>query len=124
MTRKPTAKVAKSARERVTALARIQRPELLDFLLGDFWKLPVLSSAAVKDAATRTYYHGDSGWIVPVGSLGRKGEEATASLKDARSTAESIRIWIGKNLPEVDLQNVAVAVETIDGECFVAIYRK
>lgn len=132
MTRKPTKKVASEVCERVSAMARVQRPALLAFMLEGFWALPELSSASVKDAATRTYYHGNDGWIIPDDSLGRKGAEGVATVDAARSTSESIRIWIGKNLPDVvSLSNVAVTVESLpakkdgeDDQIIVALYRK
>lgn len=122
---KPTKRVADETRERVAALARVQRDDLLDFLLDGYWTLPVLTSAQVKDAATRTYLHGDAGWTIPTESLGRKGAAAVATEKDARSTAESIRLWIAKNVPNVvDVDGIAVVVEVADDEWTVAIYRK
>jgi hypothetical protein len=125
MERKPTAKVAREVRERVAALARVQRPELLDWLLSDYWKAEALTGAVIKDAASRRYYHGDAGWRVPVGSIGRKGAEAVATEKDARSAAESIRLWIIKNLSDIiPADAYAVVVEPDgDGWCIV-VYRK
>lgn len=125
MNRKPTAKTTREVRERVAALARVQRPEVLEFLLGDYWKAEKLAGAAIKDASARRYYHADAGWIVPVASLGRAGADAVATEAKARSTAESIRLWIIKNLYDViDIENIAVVVDCIDGEWFVVIYRK
>jgi hypothetical protein len=123
--RKPTAKTVREVRERTTALARVQRPELLDYLVGPFWKAEALPAAAIKDAASRRYYHGDAGFVIPVGSLGRKGADAVATEADARSAAESIRLWIIKNLSDViDPNTFAVVVDYIDGQWCVVVYRK
>jgi hypothetical protein len=122
---KPTKKMAEMVRERTAALARVQRDDLLDFMLDGFWSLPVLTSAQVKDAATRTYYHGDAGWTIPTESLGRKGAAVLADEKTARSAAESIRLWVIKNLHDVvPAASVAVVVEAADDELTVAVYRK
>jgi hypothetical protein len=124
-TKAPTAATRRNVTERVTALSREARPSLLAFMLAGFWKLPALPAATIKDAASRTYYHGDAGWIVPVDSLGRKGRDTLATEKGARTTAESIRIWINKHLADVvPSNNVAVVIELVDDQYEVVIYRK
>lgn len=120
-----TAKTRNAVIERVTALSREYRQSLLMFMLTDFFRLPALPSAMVKDANARCYYHGNDGWIVPDDSLGRKGREGLATEKGARTTAESIRIWINKHLSEViDTTKVAVVIELVSDQYEVVIYRK
>jgi hypothetical protein len=125
MNAKPSTAKATEVRERTAALARVQRPSLMEFLLDAFWTLPALPAAVVKDANVRAYYHGDDGWVLPVDSLGRKGAESVADEKAARSTAESVRLWIQKNLEDVvNIENVAVVIEVVEDEHAVCIYRK
>jgi hypothetical protein len=104
--------------KRVAALSRVQRPELVDHFTprfgqpSPFYKQRALARTMVKNAAERRFDHQNAGWSVPAGSLGRKGREALATEVLARSTAESIRIWIVKHLDVVvDPSAVAVVVE-------------
>jgi hypothetical protein len=125
MNRKPTAKKVAEVRERIAHLARVQRPSLLDFMLDGYWQMTALPAAVVKDAAVRAFRHGHEGWIIPEDSLGRKGAAGVADTEKARSTAESIRIWIIKNLEGIiDPAKFAVVVEDTEDGLVVAIYRK
>lgn len=112
---KATAKTVATVLEAIEHLARVQRPSLAEFVAsGEFYRLPELSPAQVKDAAARAFKHGEAGWEIPTDSLGRKGEAAVATLDDARSTAESIRLWLAKNMAElIDASHVAVVVEEV-----------
>lgn len=122
---KPTAKVAREIRERTAALARVQRSELLEWLLAGYWKAEALAPATIKNAAARRYYHADAGYVVPVESLGRKGADAVADEQSARSTAESIRLWIDKNLGDIIPADTYAVVVEPEGEGWcVVVYRK
>lgn len=97
---------------------RVKRPSLVTFLLsGDFARLPVASPAAFRDDKRRAAEC--EGWEIPIDSLGRKAEHSA-------STAESIRIWIPKNLDaiaECSLRDaVALSYDKWDGK--VRLYRR
>jgi hypothetical protein len=124
MNRKPAAKTAKAIREKVAVFARVQRPSLLDFLLGAFYSLPKLPQAVIDSPAVRTYEYDKAGWTVPADSLGRKGTDVLETPAAARSAAESIRLWIAKNVPTIDVNKIAVVVETVGDELAIRIYRK
>jgi hypothetical protein len=118
---RPTTTVAqrKEMRRRIAAMSRVDRDAVVDFFTpqgkgtSDFYKLPCLPRAAVKDASARRYYHGDEGWTVPAPSLGRYGlDSLTHGATQARSTAESLRLWIAKHLSDVvNPAHVAVVVD-------------
>lgn len=104
--RKPTKAQRAAVEERVATFARVQRPALLEFFLsGEFTKLPALSPSVIDNRARRVTDHADAGWTVPTDSLGRKG------VADA-SQAQSILLWIKKNLSDVvNPDEVSVVVE-------------
>jgi hypothetical protein len=116
---RPTAAQRKEMKQRIAALSRVNRDSVIDFFTpqgrseSKFYKLPCLPRAAVKDASARRYYHGEDGWTVPVPSLGRGGMDSlTSGAEAARSTAESLRLWIAKHLGDVVNPNhVAVVVD-------------
>jgi hypothetical protein len=91
---------------RTTAIAcRVQRPALLEFFLsGEFGKLSVVPAQVIDNRAARILEHHTCGWTVPGDSLGRKGQV------DA-SQAQSILLWIKKNVPAIDAASVSVVVE-------------
>ena len=90
----------------MSTFARVQRPSLLEFFLsGAFTKLPGLAPSVIDNRPRRVTEHADDGWEVPADSLGRKG------VADA-SQAQSILLWIKKNLGDViDADEVSVVVE-------------
>jgi hypothetical protein len=105
-------------RERVAALSRVDRPEIMDHFLAtgrgasDFYKQQALPASVVNNPAERRFRHSDKGWTVPEGSLGRKGAQTIGDADKARSTAESLRIWINKHLGEaVAASHLAVVVD-------------
>lgn len=104
--RKPSKKAAQVAADRIATFARVQRPSLQDFFLsGEFLTLPALSPSVIDNRARRVTDHADDGWEVPADSLGRKG------TADA-SQAQSILLWIKKNLPDVvNADEVSIVVE-------------
>lgn len=124
MNRKPSAKTAQATREKVATFARVQRPSLLEFLLDAFYRLPKLPQAIIDSPVIRVTEHKDDGWTVPADSLGRKGTAVLDDEKSARSAAESIRLWMAKNVPTADTDKMAVVVETMDGALAIRIYRK
>jgi len=112
---KVSAKVRRDTLEAIEHLARVQRPSLTEFVAsGEFYRLPALTPAQVKDAAVRAYAHGAKGWEIPTDSLGRKADAAVASHDAARSTAESVRLWLAKNMASlIEPSHVAVVVEEV-----------
>lgn len=104
--RKPVKAVRVETERRIAALARVQRPALQEFFLsGEFHKLPALSPQVIDNRALRMLDHAEAGWDVPTDSLGRKG------TADA-SQAQSIILWIKKNLGDVvNPDEVSVVVE-------------
>jgi hypothetical protein len=110
--RKPTAKRAATARETIARRARVQRPSLLDHLLDGFWSMSKVPANVIDSPIVRADEHGDAGWTIPADSLGRKGADTLDDVSKARSTAESVRLWVVKNLAGViDPATVAVVVE-------------
>lgn len=110
--RKPTAKRAAEVRETIARKARVQRPTLLDFLLDGYWSMPKTPQTIIDSPVVRTDEHADAGFTIPDDSLGRKGAETIDDTEKARSTAESIRLWVAKNLDGViDHTTIAVVVE-------------
>ena len=110
--RKPTAKRAAEVRETIARTARVQRPALLDHLLDGFWSMDRVPASIIDSPVVRTEEHAGAGFTIPADSLGRKGAETLDDAAKARSTAESVRIWIGKNLEgTIDPATIAVVVE-------------
>lgn len=124
MNRKPSAKTAQATREKVAIFARVQRPSLLEFLLDGFYRLPKLPQAIIDSPVIRVTEHAEAGWTIPADSLGRKGGTVLADEKSARSAAESIRLWVAKNVPTADHDRMAVVVEPENGATAIRIYRK
>jgi len=78
------------------ACARIQRPDVAElFLSGAFYDLAPLDPAERTTPALRAH-RGTAkakGWIIPADQLGRTG-------RADQSVANSIRLWITKNMAE------------------------
>jgi hypothetical protein len=110
---KKLTKAERAQLDRVLSLTcRVERPALVDFFTtGGFAKLPQLSSQVIDNPGRRILNHADAGWTVPDSDLGRAGVAALESATDARKTAQSILLWIKKNLPMVDASSVSVVVE-------------
>lgn len=127
-TRKPSAKRGEEVRATIARHARIQRPSLLDFMLADFWALPKLPQSVVDSPIVRADDFGHAGWVVPADSLGRKGADTIDDISSARSTAESIRIWVAKFFSDIiDPATIAVVVEPKlppESGNVIKIYRK
>lgn len=102
---------------------RVQRPQLLEFLLtGGFASLPVQAPTLAGHRDT------SKGWEVPLTDRGRKASKMLAEIgtkpsktqlaeiSDATSdvgTVNSLRLWIEKNLEQfgVDVHSVTVIAE-------------
>lgn len=83
--------------------SRVKRPSLTEFFLtGGFAKLPVVSTVVI-DNPIRRYDEKPEGYEVPESDLGRVGE-ATAS------SAESVRLWIEKNLGKYGIDRATYSV--------------
>lgn len=120
MAKLAASKIAKISEE-LDRRCRVQRPNVVTFLLGgDFGKLPKVSTTVLDSPYQRWKQKQDGklvGWKVPDSDLGRK--QGQPSL----STAESVRLWIKQNLGDhVSAENVAVIFEPDDDA--VVIYRK
>ncbi len=97
---------------KLTLLTRVRRPELESFFIpkngtavSPFYKLPAIPSAVIDNPGLRQLDHAGDGWVIPVGSWGRSD---TAD----RSTAQSIVLWIKKNLADVvNVQDFSIVVE-------------
>ena len=109
---RPKMATVRAVRERADRVARVRRDALVDHFSpegrrgSDFYRQPAVPASVINNPAERRYNYRDAGWIVPPECLGRAG---TAD----RSTAESLRLWIGKHLaPElVHLSHLAVVVD-------------
>ena len=106
------ADVERFNRKAELGMMRVQRPSLQSFFIpakagavSDFYKLPALSPGVIKNRGERILDHASAGWEIPLDSLGR-GKEVTPS------TAQSILLWIKKNLGEfVNPDDVSIVIE-------------
>jgi hypothetical protein len=102
-TRKPTKANAEKVRNIAALKARVTRPALLDHLLGGgFHAQAALPPAVIDNRAERIIEHHADGWTIPADSLGRPG---------TANPADSILLWIKKNVPTVDPSEVSIVVE-------------
>lgn len=110
-TRKPSAAKAKAVAEALR-VARVQRPELLDFFLsGEFHRLPAIPAAVIDNPVKRITEHGDEAWAIPEGSMGRAPKSGE---RDYQSTGQSILLWCKKYLCEtgvVSPDEISIVVE-------------
>lgn len=99
-------KAAKVEMERKLATSRVNRPAIVDlFTSGAFDTLPTLPTE-YRNAPRLRVVDGTAashGWIVPSDDLGRTG-------RADQSVANSIRLWITKNL-SVDPAAFAIVCE-------------
>jgi hypothetical protein len=80
---------------------RVARPEILElFLSGEFAAMESIPQSVIDNPIKRARDFAGVGFVVPEGSMGRAPKNGT---RDMASTAESIRIWIGKYLIETGL---------------------
>jgi hypothetical protein len=118
--RKPTSAVVNAVLSVLAIKARIRRPgvEAL-FFGGSFALLPSLTTGQIDAAADRSLSYPDAGVVVALADLGRVGSKCDAAgrfsnYEDARSCAQSILLWIKKNLGDVvDASEVSVVVEQV-----------
>jgi hypothetical protein len=117
---KPALSVVKAVLAVLAVKARIRRPGVEDlFLGGAFALLPALSTAQIDAAADRSLSYPDAGVVLALGDLGRVGSKCNAAgqfdtYEDARSCAQSILLWIKKNLADVvDPSEVSIVVEKV-----------
>jgi hypothetical protein len=98
---------------RLELVCRVQRPELVEFFVSQaFYKLPALPTATIDNKGIRLLEHESDCFIVPNGSLGRKGIESIGIPAKERSTAQSILLWIKQNLGDVvNADEVSVVVQ-------------
>jgi hypothetical protein len=111
--RKALTKAQRKAVADALAVARVQRPALLDFFLsGEFGAMVAVPQSVIDNPLRRANDYPDSGFIVPEDSLGRapkKGE------RDYASTAQSILLWIKKYLVDTGAFSVdEISVIVID----------
>lgn len=100
-------KADKVAMERRLAVSRVNREAIVElFVSGQFNSLPTLPMEYRNSPALRTLdkIPASHGFIVPEASVGRKGV--------SQSQANSIRLWITKNL-NVDPAVFGIMVDTI-----------
>jgi len=90
-TKKPTKAVVLNL-EYELALARVQRPDLVQFFVtGQFHKLPAVPAAVIKNPALRRRDYGEQCYVLTPADLGR----ATTS---PQTIAMAVRQWIEKYL--------------------------
>lgn len=96
------------AADHLEYIARVRRPELEAFLTDGFYSLTPIAPKTIDNKGERMMRHRNDGWIVPVGSLGRKG---TAD----RSAAQSVLLWIKQNMGHVvNPDQVSIVVQRMD----------
>lgn len=95
--------------EEAMATARVQRPELVEFFVtAAINELPVLPEQYRNAPRLRTLHKTADkyGWVVPASNCGR-------AVEVNQSTANSVRLWIKKNLG-VDGSQFMLVVEGTD----------
>lgn len=102
--------------EVLTLTSRVSRPELVElFTSGAFYAMTALPPAVIDNRAERIIHHADKGWVVPTTCLGRVADKvATGDAYAATSAAQSILLWVKKNLSDVvNPAHVSVVVELV-----------
>jgi len=93
--------------KKIAETARVKRDELVSFLLGGGFKaLPVVPQSVIDSPTKRKV---SDGFVIPVGSLGRKG-------KATPEQAESIRLWVKKNVVPHGIDPDTVSVVFVKGK--------
>ena len=104
---RPTKAVRKTV-ENALLLARINRPELIEFFLsGEFHRLPVVPSHIIKNAALRQRDYIDAGWIIPESEYGNVRREP-------EKAAQTILLYLIKYLVDtgaIDRSELAIVVD-------------
>lgn len=100
--------------------ARVRRPDVeAMFLGGTFGLLPALTTQQIDAAANRTLDYPDAGIVLAPVNLGRVAGKCNLSgefvmYEDARSCAQSVLLWIKKNMGDVvSADEVSVVVENV-----------
>lgn len=94
-------------------IVRVQRPYVKElFVSGAFYDLPAIPPAVVKNRGKRIMDYGDAGWEIPVEDYVKDG--VVPVDVDEQSAANSVVLWIKKNLAEFGFVNndeFAIVVE-------------
>lgn len=95
------------ALKRINHTARVKRDEVVHFFLsGEFGKLPITPQSVIDSPIRR---EAAIGFEVPEGCLGRKGIATPEQ-------AESVRLWIKKNLSPEGINPDTVSVVFVRAE--------
>ena len=113
--RKPLTKRQVKAITDALAIARVQRPALLEhFLSGAFGAGIAVPQSVIDNPLRRAAEYPEAAWIVPEDSLGRAPKKAE---RDWQSTSQSILLWIKKYLIDTGAFTVdEISVLVIDDE--------
>lgn len=107
VTGRPT-KAVRQAVENALLLARVDRPELIEFFLsGAFHKLPVVPPHVIKNAPLRQRDHLKDGWIIPE-------EEYGNVRREPEKAAQTILLYVIKYLVDtgaIDRSELAIVVD-------------
>lgn len=89
--------------QRLELVARVKRPELVEFFTsGDFYKLPAVSPKCIDNRPHRIMEHANDCWPIPDSCLGRVADKVASGDKVAvKSATQSILLWIKQNLADV-----------------------
>ena len=107
ITARPT-KAVRQAVEHALLLARVDRPELIEFFLsGEFHRLPIVPAHVVKNAPLRQRDHLNDGWIIPESEYGNVRRES-------EKAAQTILLYVVKYLCDtgaISRQEFAIVVD-------------
>lgn len=94
-------------------IVRVRRPHIEElFVSGEFYNLPAIPPAVVKNRGKRIMDYGDAGWEIPVEDYVKDG--VIPADIDEQSAANSLVIWIKNNMAEfgfVNKDEFAIVVE-------------
>lgn len=115
--RKPLAITKSRRNDIITALrlARVQRPELVEFFLsGEFAASTPIPQSIIDNPARRAQEFPGVGFVVPDGSLGRAPKSGE---RDWQSTSQSILLWIKKYFIDTGVVRIdEISVIVVDDE--------
>lgn len=129
-----TEQVAAVTRRHDGPKVRVKRPAILGLFVpvkgrkvSAFYGLPIVPSAIVNNAAALVCdgpdgtdvafgesWVGRCGFLVPADCLGKYRETGLASVDDANSARNSLRLWVEQNMgPIVSMDDVSIVHYTI-----------
>lgn len=83
---------------------KVQRHDIVNFILDDYNKLPILTPAEVKNRPGRILDNGEAGWEIPITEYKLKTSQ--------QSSANSITAWIKSNMADlISASDFSIVVE-------------